>query len=97
MANPLISMGLGLIPAYFGRIIKYDDDGNMISVYINGKDELLSYDIKNRLTSCGETLYTYDAEGNRIKVTEGSEETRLGKQQQCHHVSRVLLFKNYIK
>ena len=76
MANPLISMGLGIIPAYFGRIIKYDDDGNMISVYINGKDELLSYDIKNRLTSCGETLYTYDAEGNRIKVTEGSEETR---------------------
>ena len=66
MANPLISMGLGIIPAYFGRIIKYDDDGNMISVYINGKDELLSYDIKNRLTSCGETLYTYDAEGFRM-------------------------------
>lgn len=45
MANPLISMGLGIIPAYFGRIIKYDDDGNMISAYINGKDELLYYDI----------------------------------------------------
>ena len=42
--------------------IHYDDDGNMISVYINNKDELLNYDIKNRLTSCRETLYTYYAE-----------------------------------
>lgn len=75
ITNSILSMSLGVIPAYFGIIPVYDNDGNMISGYIDGNKTDLNYDPNNNLTSCGELEYTYDVESNRIKVSENGKVT----------------------
>ncbi|MBQ5989472.1 MAG: hypothetical protein IJL67_08260 [Oscillospiraceae bacterium] len=53
----------------------YDNDGNMISGYIDENKTDFEYDPKNGLTSSGELEYTYDVECNRIKVSEDRKAT----------------------
>jgi RHS repeat-associated protein len=51
----------------------YDAAGNMTA---DGTDGLtLSYDPENRITGAGGSVYTYDADGNRVKKANGSTGT----------------------
>ncbi|MGC7882165.1 RHS repeat-associated core domain-containing protein [Desulforudis sp. 1031] len=43
---------------------------------LNGRMVSFTYDARNRLTAVGGTAYQYDAEGNRISVTDGVYNTR---------------------
>jgi RHS repeat-associated protein len=52
----------------------YDAAGNMTSDPTDG-GLALSYDQENRISSAGGYTYTYDADGNRIKKTNGSTGT----------------------
>ena len=71
LLNPFLSFHLGIIPFYCPNMLMYDDDGNVISIAKDKKIVSIGYDINNRLTLYGQTKYTYDAEGNRIKKETG--------------------------
>ena len=53
---------------YNGDAVKYDKDGNMIYGPLAGEMKDFVYDCRNRLIKAGDTIYTYDAENNRIGV-----------------------------
>ncbi|MEM1223526.1 MAG: polymorphic toxin type 10 domain-containing protein [Verrucomicrobiota bacterium] len=65
------------IATFNSLTVVHDLDGNMTSGPLLS-DSLVTYgyDARNRLTSAGGLSYAYDAEGNRISITEGSEITR---------------------
>ncbi|MDO5560512.1 MAG: DUF1906 domain-containing protein [Oscillospiraceae bacterium] len=73
--NSAYSMSLGILPFYFPNFIKYDDDGNIISMPLNGETAVLEYDAFNNLTSCADMKYTYDIESNRIKTQDKNKTT----------------------
>jgi RHS repeat-associated protein len=58
------------IAAYNGQTVSYDADGNMTTGPLNGTMSAFTYDARNRLTGAGTTTYLYDAENNRIGVTD---------------------------
>ena len=60
---------------YFTALFAYYNDGNVTSIAKDKKAVSIGYDINNRLTSYGQTKYTYDAEGNRIKKETGETAT----------------------
>lgn len=74
--NPVTSMLIGIIPSSIGNFLQYDDDGNLVSSVRGDVVESYKFNQRNNLTSYCQTEYTYDAEGNRIKVTDGKEEIR---------------------
>jgi YD repeat-containing protein len=55
---------------YNGQQVTYDADGNMTYGPLNGQMAVYAYDCRNRLTLAGGTAYGYDAENNRIRVTD---------------------------
>jgi RHS repeat-associated protein len=50
--------------------VQFDADGNMITGPLNGQMASYTYDSRNRLVAAGNLTYEYDAENNRIGVTE---------------------------
>lgn len=67
-ANQLVS--------YNGLTVSHDADGNMVQGPLNGNAASFVFDSRNRLRQVGSTVYTYDAENQRIAVTEGGVATR---------------------
>ena len=64
------------LASYNGLPVQHDADGNMVSGPLNGKSASFVFDSRNRLRQVGSTVYTYDAENQRIAVTEGGAATR---------------------
>lgn len=63
------------LATYNGQQAMYDKDGNMIASPLEGSMQDFTYDARNRLISAGSTTYGYDAENNRISVTDTMGET----------------------
>lgn len=64
------------LASYNGLTVSHDADGNMVQGPLNGKAASFVFDSRNRLRQVGSTVYTYDAENQRITVTEGGAATR---------------------
>jgi len=82
MASWLTDGWLEMIdPSRKARNAGYDANGNMTSRLEDGKAYLLTYDAENRLTTVNNlaigqtTTFTYDGDGNRVKVAVGSTTT----------------------
>ncbi|MEW6184100.1 MAG: RHS repeat-associated core domain-containing protein, partial [Bacillota bacterium] len=76
LSEPVVTTGPDNRTAtYNGQEIRYDEDGNMEHGPLNGTMADFTFDARGRLTIAGGTSYTYDAEGNRIAVTEGGSQT----------------------
>jgi RHS repeat-associated protein len=58
------------LATFNGQEVQFDADGNMILGPLNGKMSSYTYDSRNRLVAAGNLTYEYDAENNRIGVTE---------------------------
>ncbi len=52
--------------------IVYDPSGNRISQQVDGSTEVWTHAAANRLISDGSATFEYDAEGNRIRQTDGT-------------------------
>ena len=48
----------------------YDSAGNRLSSVIDGETKLYSYDNRNRIVSCNDFAYRYDADGNLLEDEE---------------------------
>ncbi|MEW6573563.1 MAG: RHS repeat-associated core domain-containing protein [Bacillota bacterium] len=59
------------LATFNGQPVEYDADGNMTYGPLNGSMAAYTFDSRNRLMSVDGTSYIYDAENNRIGVTEG--------------------------
>jgi len=64
------------LASYNGLAVQHDADGNMVQGPLNGKTVSFVFDSRNRLRQVGSTVYTYDAENQRIALTEGGATTR---------------------
>ncbi|PKM79679.1 MAG: hypothetical protein CVU89_17025 [Firmicutes bacterium HGW-Firmicutes-14] len=58
------------LDTFNGQPVIYDADGNMTCGPLAGAMATYTFDSRNRLTRAGNTNYTYDAENNRISVSE---------------------------
>ena len=54
----------------------HDKDGNLLNIPLNGELVTGTYDVRNRLTSIGDTKYFYNAENKRTAVEDNGEITR---------------------
>ncbi|MDU9048120.1 MAG: RHS repeat-associated core domain-containing protein [Candidatus Electrothrix sp. Rat3] len=64
------------LASYNGLAVQHDADGNMVQGPLNGKPASFVFDSRNRLRQVGSTVYTYDAENQRIAAAEGSAKTQ---------------------
>jgi len=62
------------LATYNGLPVEFDADGNMTKGPLGGVMGNYTYDSRNRLISAGSTSYRYDAENNRIGVTENGKQ-----------------------
>jgi hypothetical protein len=60
------------LKTYNDVVPKFDADGNMVSVALNGAQLELGYDSQNRLVKAGKTTYSYDPENHRLSSKEDS-------------------------
>lgn len=58
-----------------GQQIQYDNEGNMLFVYSDGKKTEFTYDLHNKLVGVGDTEYIYNAQDVRIKKREADSTT----------------------
>jgi len=58
------------LATFNGQPVSYDADGNMTSGPLAGQLTNFAYDARNRLLSAGSLSYLYDAENNRVSVTD---------------------------
>ncbi len=63
------------LDSWNGNTVTYDADGNMTYGPLNGTMQSYTYDSRSRLTAAGTASYSYDAENNRIEVTENNDTT----------------------
>lgn len=69
---------------YKGDPVSYDQDGNMLSVVLNGTTgTTFTYDSANRLISSGGHTYTYNAEDVRIRNLCSGEDTKYTYNTNC--------------
>ena len=88
-ANRLIS--------YNGEEVKYDADGNMVYGPLNGEMAEYRYDCRNRLVSCGETVYTYNAENVRMSASTDTYMEEYVTDAVSSEYSRLLETRRYEK
>ncbi len=62
------------LATYNGQEVSYDADGNMTYGPLDEQMTSYSFDSRNRLTAAGNSIYTYDAESNRIGVNIDGEQ-----------------------
>lgn len=63
------------LASYNGLPVQHDADGNMVKGPLNGKSAAFAFDSRNRLRQVGSTVYTYNAENQRIAVAENGTAT----------------------
>ncbi|CAK8723977.1 hypothetical protein GMJAKD_13440 [Candidatus Electrothrix aarhusensis] len=61
---------------YNGLPVQHDADGNMVQGPLNGKAVSFVFDSRNRLRQVGSTVYTYNAENQRIAAADGGASTQ---------------------
>jgi len=78
------------LAGYNGQSVSHDADGNMTRGPLNGGMANFNFDSRNRLRQVETTVYTYDAENNRIAVYENSVQTKYVINPQAE-LSQVLI------
>ena len=61
---------------YKGKSVKYDLDGNILSVQLGNANMAFAYDSANRLIKAGNSEYTYNAENVRIRNLSGTKDNK---------------------
>ncbi len=63
------------LDTYEGQNVQYDADGNMTEGPLAENMVNFTFDARSRLTGGGNTSYTYDALNNRVRVSDGVQQT----------------------
>jgi RHS repeat-associated protein len=58
------------LATYNGQAVPFDADGNLLTAPLQGQMSSLQFDSRHRLVQAGPTSYRYDAENQRIGVTQ---------------------------
>ncbi len=80
------------IATWNGQPVAVDANGNLTSAPLLGTThETYTYNARNQLTSAGDLSYTYDAEGNRVGITNTEGTTHFVLESTAAALSRVLM------